>query len=134
MFQSRDVAKIALAMLYLGEGAKRRSHRGLMLGSSDPLIATLYIALLERCYDIRKANLKCRISYRADQNIDALENYWSHITGIPRKNFYKTIPDPRTSGKKTIKHNYHGVCVITCRGTDVQLELEQITHLLKKGL
>lgn len=131
---NKENLKIILAVLYLGEGAKWRGHAGLMLGSSDPAIIILYIKLLNRCYSITADRLKCRVSYRADQNIKKLESYWSKMTRIPLKNFYKTKPDPRTIGKKTLKKEYKGVCVITCRGTDIQLELEQIADLLAKKL
>ncbi len=126
--------KIVLAMLYLGEGAKWEGHSGLLLGSSDPQVILLYISLLEKCYKIKLSQLKCRISYRADQNIRELEKYWSGITGIPQKNFYKTKPDPRTKGKKTKKNDYKGVCVITCAGSHIQLELEEIAKILLKKL
>src|SRR3989338_4900056 len=96
--------KLILATLYLGEGAKWKGHRGLMLGSSDPIIILLYIKLLSKCY------------------------------GINRKNFYQTKPDPRTIGKKTLKSQYKGVCVITCKGTDIQLELEQLINTLAKKI
>ncbi len=126
--------KIILATLYLGEGAKWEGHSGLMLGSSNPNIILLYILLLNRCYGIKLQQLKCRICYRADQNIKKLESFWSKITGISRNNFYKTKPDPRTAGKKTLKKDYKGVCVVTCKGANIQLELEQITGLLLKKL
>lgn len=126
--------KIALAMLYLGEGAKWKSHSGLMLGSSDPNIILLYISLLKKCYNIKPRQLKCRISYRADQDIGELEKYWSSITKIPKENFYKTKPDPRTKGKKTKKVDYKGVCVLTCAGARIQLELEEIIKLLSQKL
>ena len=126
--------KIVLAMLYLGEGAKWKSHSGLMLGSSDSQIILLYISLLKKCYKIKLSQLKCRISYRADQKINELEKYWSRITGISTKNFYKTKPDPRTVGKETKKTAYKGVCVISCAGSHIQLELEEITNLLLEKL
>ena len=126
--------KIVLAMLFLGEGAKWKGHSGLLLGSSDPQIILLYITLLERCYKIKSNQLKCRISYRADQNIRELENYWSNVTGIPEENFYKTKPDPRTVGKKTEKNDYKGACVVTCAGSYIQLELEEIAKILLKKL
>ena len=72
--------KLILATLYLGEGAKWKGHRGLMLGSSDPIIILLYIKLLSKCYGINRNQLKCRISYRADQDIEALEKYSSKTT------------------------------------------------------
>lgn len=130
----KENLKIILAALYLGEGAKWKSHSGLMLGSSDTNIIILYLRLLDECYGIKQLEVKCRISYRADQDIEKLQKYWSEITKIPIKSFYKTKPDPRTLGRRTIKKEYRGVCVLTCRGANIQLELEQITGLLVKKL
>ena len=132
-FNQEDL-RVALAMLYLGEGAKWKGHSGLMLGSSDPNLVLLYILLLKKCYKIRLDQLKCRICYRADQDISELEKYWSAITGVPRENFYKTKPDPRTKGRKTKKVDYKGVCVLTCAGAKIQLELEEIARLLLQKL
>lgn len=132
--KDRDILKLMLSALYLGEGSKWKSHHGLMLGSSEPDIVNLYIRLLERCYGIKIETLKCRISYRADQNLRSLEKYWSKVTQIPLTNFYKSKPDPRTVGKKTKNKEYKGVCVVTCAGTHIQLELEAIPKIILKGL
>jgi len=132
--RDKEVLKLILSSLYLGEGSKWKSHRGLMLGSSEPDIVNLYILLLNKCYGIKINQLKCRISYRADQNIRALEKHWSKITGVPIENFYKTKPDPRTIGKITSNKDYRGVCVVSCAGTHIQLELEAIPKIILKGL
>lgn len=127
--KDKDIAKIALAMLYLGEGAKWKSHRGLLLGSSDPDIVKIYIKLLQKCYNISKTKMRAKVLYRFDQNIDFLITFWSHIIGIPKHHFYNTKPDPRTIGKETKKKDYRGVCVITCGGTEIQLELDIIARM-----
>lgn len=133
IINKKQILKTLLSFLYLGEGAKWKSHRGLMLGSSDPLILKLYIHLLKLCYDIKPEELKCRVSYRADQNINKLQEYWSKEICVPLKNFYKTIPDPRTVGKPTKNTNYMGVCVLTCGGTIIQLELAEIPKIILAG-
>lgn len=130
----KNIYKLALAMLYLGEGAKWKSHSGLLLGSSDPNIIGIYLYLVRVCYNLMPENLKCRVSYRADQNIEELENYWSTITTIPLENFYETKPDARTIGKPTRDGNYKGVCVIMGGGTAIQHELDIIARLLLKNL
>jgi len=134
LISDKDIAKITLAVLYLGEGAKWRSHRGLMLGSADPKIIRFYLKLLNKCYGITSKRLHCRISYRADQNIKRLTKFWSHYTQIPLKNFYKTKPDSRTKGKPTKRKNYKGVCVVTLGSTEIQLELESIAEIIFSGL
>lgn len=84
---NREGLRVALAMLYLGEGSKWKSHRGLMLGSSYPVAIRLYIQLLEICYGIRRSQLRARISFRADQNLRALQNFWSKEPGFHQSIF-----------------------------------------------
>jgi DNA-binding transcriptional MerR regulator len=134
LMQNKQAKLIALAMLYLGEGAKWKGRRGLMLGSADPMIINMYVKLLEDCFDIPKSNLRARIQYRADQDYKELLRYWSSITGIDENNFYPGYIDKRTIGKPTVKPGYHGVCAITCAGTHVQLELEQIVGIINEAL
>lgn len=127
---NKDVYKIILSILHLGEGAKWKSHSGLMLGSTDPNIIKLYIGLLAVCYGIQPRQLKCRVGHRADQSLGQLQRYWSNVTAIPLENFYKSIPDPRTVGKPTRHRDYMGVCVIMGGSTTIQLELEMIPALI----
>lgn len=130
----KDILKMLLAMLYLGEGAKWKTHRGLYLGSADPNIIKLYMRLLYLCYGVGPGNFKGRVCYRADQNLESLQKYWSRVTSIPIKNFYKSKPDSRTIGKTTKKKGYKGVCSLTCGGTHIQLELETIPRLILTGV
>lgn len=130
----KNVLKMILSTLYLGEGSKWKSHSGLVLGSSDPDIIRIYIRLLFLCYGIKSEQLRCRVSYRADQDIQKLQRYWSRVSAVPLKSFYKTIPDPRTVGKPTKRKDYMGVCVVSCGGSHIQLELEAIPKLILAGL
>lgn len=125
--------KIALAFLYLGEGSKWKSHRGLQLGSSDPLLLNLYIKLLKQCYGIDKLSLQCYISYRADQNLESLKKFWSKQLSIPLKNFHNSKSDKRTIGKPTKNPGYKGVCIISGGSTKIQQELEFIPKIIEAG-
>ena len=69
----KNSAKIALAMLYLGEGAKTNGG-SLMFGNSDPSIISLFLSLLRRCYDIDESKFRFTLQCRADQDIKKLEN------------------------------------------------------------
>lgn len=132
---NKDTSKLMLAMLYLGEGSKYSARSGLALGNSDPGIIQLFIMFLGRCYGKTNDQLRCWLSYRADQNLNNLIDFWSKITGIPINQFYKTKPDPRSIGKKTLKTNYNGVCVVHClKSTKIQLELETISKIVMEGL
>ncbi len=129
-----EVAKIALSMLYLGEGSKWNSRRGLSLVSSDPKIAKLYLDLLKFCFDINRSNLRYRVQHRADQDSVNLINFWSSHLGIDQSLFYRSYVDKRTIGKKTKKINYMGVCSIYGGGTEIQLELEYISLAVCESL
>lgn len=126
---NKDVYKALLAILYLGEGTKASSN-GLSLGSTDPNIIRMYIAMLGICYKVPINDLKCRISHRADQNLRVLQEYWSDLTGIPMENFYKSIPDPRTVGKPTKRLDYKGVCIIYAGRVAAQLEIMMLSGLI----
>ncbi len=130
LIHEAPVAKIALAMLYLGEGAKWKSHRAPQLGSSDPRIIKIYMNLLKKCYGVEDSTIRCVVQHRADQDSAKLLNYWSKVTGIPKKQFYPNYIDKRTIGKPTKKTNYKGVCVVNCPGTHIQLELDIIADII----
>lgn len=127
--KDKNIQKIILSILYYCEGAKWRSHSGLQLGNTDSGLIKFYLRLLKTCYCIDKDRLRCRVSYRADQNINELQRFWSKTTKIPLNYFYKTKPDPRTIGKKTKRKNYKGICVISYSDSKIQLELETIAKL-----
>ncbi len=127
--KDRNVSKIALAMLYLGEGSK--TERGsLMFGNSDPLTIRLFLNLLRYCYDIDESKFRCTLQCRADQNIEELEKFWARITKISPSQFYKARIDPRTIGRPSKKLNYKGVCRIDYFSGDLFMELKQIMSII----
>lgn len=127
IFRNKDVAKIALSMLYLGEGYKKNALR---FGNSDSFTISLFLNLLRKCYKIDENKLRCTILCRADQNINKLEMFWQNITNIPSCQFYKTRIDPRTIGKPSKKLDYNGVCVIDYFSTDIFWDLIKIPKVI----
>ena len=121
--KNKDTAKIVLAVLYLGEGAKNYKRGSIMFGNSDPFIINLFLYLLRYCYDIDESKFRCTLLCRADQNIKKLEKFWSQITKIPSSRFYKARIDPRTIGKPSKKLDYKGVCKIDYFSADLFIEL-----------
>ena len=74
---SREIAKIALAMLCLGEASRTRGTFN--LGSSDPRIITLFIELLKKCFTFDLEKVRCTVQCRADQDTERLEKYWRKV-------------------------------------------------------
>jgi len=134
IFRNKDVAKIALAMLYLGEGSKT-PRSALMFGNSDPRVIRLFVSLLRFCYKIDERKFRCTLQCRADQNIKNLEKFWAEVTKIVPTQFYKARVDARTVGKISKKPDYKGVCRIDYFSADLFNEIMKIIELLdKKGL
>lgn len=130
--KDKETAKIALAMLCLGEASKYNSkgNRSFYLGNSDPRIVVLFLKLLKYCYTFDLEKVRATVQCRADQNTDDLKKYWLKVTGIPERLFYPPLIDPRTVGKPTKKANYRGVLRINYFDTKVQLELESLADLI----
>ena len=125
-------AKIALAMLCLGEASKYnpKTNAGFYLGSSNPIIITLFLKLLEKCFPFDRKKIRCTVQCRADQNMKELQKYWRHVTNISASQFYKPQIDPRTKGKPTNNTEYKGVLRVDYFDRNVQLELESLAELV----
>jgi hypothetical protein len=132
LLENKDIAKIALAMLYLGEGSKKQ--RGFMtFANSDPFIISLFLSSLRYCYNIDESKFRCTLMCRADHKIKKLEKFWSQVTKIPLSQFYKARSDARTIGKPSKKPDYKGVCCIDYFSADLFIELMQIPGIIYKG-
>jgi len=115
-----EIIELALAFLYLGEGAKKAI--GTSLGNSDPAILKFFISGLQRAYRVPLKDIKCELHLRADQDPTTLKKYWSKTLGIPLRNFGAAVVDIRTKGSVTYPH-YKGVCVVRCSRVAIQRKL-----------
>lgn len=133
--KDKDIAKIALAMLCLGEAAKYSTGGGrFSLGNSDPKIIVILLELVKKCFNFDINKIRATVQCRADQDADKLKQYWRKITGIPENLFYKPLIDPRTKGKPTKNKDYKGVLRIDYFDTKLQLELESLADLIYNQL
>jgi hypothetical protein len=122
LLHNSDVAKLTLMMLYWCEGGKH--ERGsVVFGNSDPRIITLFISLLRKCYSLDESKFRITVQCRADQNPKKLAIYWSRITGVSLRQFYKPQIDLRTAGKPSKQSDYHGVCRIDYFSAKIYHEL-----------
>lgn len=133
VLKNKDTAKIALAMLYSGEGGKSWQKASLDLGNSDPSVIKLYLRLLRYCYIIDESKFRCAVQCRADQNTDNLQRFWIRITGIPNRQFYRARIDKRTIGKSTRKPDYKGVCRIDYFSARLFTDIMQTIKIIQDG-
>lgn len=120
-----EVLEVALAMLYLGEGAKNDRTS---IASSDPMILRFVLAVVRMSYGITRKDVYCELHLRADQDPGETKEYWSRELGIPIENFRSCFHDQRTAGRKTYEH-YKGVCVLYCGGVAIQRKLINLYNL-----
>lgn len=133
--KDKDIAKIVLAILCLGEASKSTRGNVFCLGNTDPKIIKLFLNLMKICFpDFSSKKIRCTIQCRADQNQVELEKYWLKVTEIPKENFYKTRTDPRSIGKPTLRKGYMGVLKIDYLDNKKQLELESLADLIYNQL
>ena len=84
--------------LYLGEGSK--SNEILGFSNSDPEIIKILVEWFKKnCY-LNNKNFNPFIHAYPDNDIKKTLNYWSKMTGIPKKQFGKTYIDKRTNKSK----------------------------------
>lgn len=130
LLRNRNVAKLVLVSLFLGEGSKN-THGSLVFGNSNPKIISLFLKLLRFCYVVDENKFRCTLQCRADQKIDLLNKFWSKITKIPLKQFYAARIDPRSIGKMSHKKDYRGVCRIDYFSANIFNELTVIANMLE---
>lgn len=128
-----NTAKLILAMLYACEGGKSIRNSKVCFGNSNPGLLALFLRLLRSCYPLDEKKFRCTIQTREDLAAFNPEGYWSHITGIPLTQFYRTRIDARSSGKPSTKKEYRGVCVVDYLSARVLKELLAIGRVITEG-
>lgn len=122
----KKVLELALAILYMGEGTKRKLETS--IGSSDPLILKFFLATLKTLYNFDFKKVKCQLNLRADQNSQKMKRFWSKELGIPFDNFGYVNLDKRTIGSKTYPQ-YKGVCHVLCGNVAIQRKLMYLSEI-----
>ncbi|MDP2924205.1 MAG: hypothetical protein Q8O30_10885 [Candidatus Omnitrophota bacterium] len=125
-FENQEIGKLICGMIYLCEGAKYPSTRCLTFSNTDPKMIQFFLTILRSYFKIDEKKFRCRIQYRYDQNPEKLMKFWSWLTKIPLKQFYKAYSDKRTKNKPTTKKGYKGVCGLQYFDTSLQFELQSI--------
>jgi hypothetical protein len=128
-----EIGKLVCGVLYLCEGAKYPSTRGLIFVNSDPNVIAFFLASLRKYYRIEESKLRFDINYRYDQDYKKLRDFWSKITKIPKTKFLRKKPDMRTKGKPTLKKGYYGVGRLIYYDTSLQFELQSIGEAIIKN-
>lgn len=90
--------KIAGTMLYWAEGAKTNS---VSISNSDPKMIKFMMRWLEKIFNLQPEQLKASLHIHYGNDETHIKEYWSHLTGIPLKNFGKCFIKPKGTGHRT---------------------------------
>jgi hypothetical protein len=122
--KDNNISELALAMLYLGEGAKTQTTS---MANSNPQIIKFFIKSLEKIFKIDKNSLKCELHLRSNQNELEAMKYWSSELDINISRF--TFVKDKRIAKTATYTNYKGVCVVNCGRIAIQ---RRLVHLGKE--
>jgi predicted transcriptional regulator len=90
--------KIIGTMLYWAEGRKR-GVRIASFSNSDPLMIKVIMRFFREVCSVPESKFRGHIHTHSPSNIKKSLEYWSNITNIPIKQFYKTYCIPSVSSK-----------------------------------
>lgn len=95
--------------LYAGEGAKRDG--AVTFANTDPEIVRFHCAWLRRFFSVDEARLRARVYLHEGLDLDAAEEHWSRVTGIPRAQFGKPYRAKADPTRRLTKHEFGCVYV-----------------------
>jgi hypothetical protein len=102
---ARDIKKLSPDLLWLmgvalywGEGGKT-VRGGVRLSNSDPAVISLMMRFFRETCKVPDEKFRGHIHTFSHSNADAAERFWSRVSSIPRKRFYKTYVKPSGASK-----------------------------------
>ncbi len=114
---------IAGLMLYLGEGDKRNRVR-VGLANTDPAVIQFFVKWLKDFLGVDAERIHAELHLYENMNIEAEKMFWEKITGLPRKQFYKTQIRKLQKGSFTYKESHrHGTCSIIFTSVEKKREI-----------
>ena len=84
--------------LYWGEGGK--TNKGMArISNSDPDVIKFMMNFFREIFNVPHAKFRGHVHTFSHLNAEKAERYWSTVSGIPRKQFYKTYSKPSIASK-----------------------------------
>ena len=99
---SDDAFLVAGVALYAGEGGKTDGE--VRFANTDPAMMGFFCAWLRRYFTIDESRLRVRVYLHEGLDLDAAQQFWSKVSGIPVSQFGKAY---RAKADPTIRLNKH---------------------------
>lgn len=120
--QTRQLHKLACALLYWCEGEKSKSSVSFV--NSDPQMIATYLVLFRSAFQLDEKKFRILLHLHwYHKDLQEIE-FWSRITAIPKSQFYKIYRKPNTGKSK--KQNYRGCIAIRYYDVKIIMELQSI--------
>lgn len=130
--QSKNPFFLCGLMLYWAEGDKTENH-GVKFSNSDPIMINLMIKWFQIICKVPKEKFRICLHIHELHNKEEIEYYWSTITGIPLKQFYKTQIKPTSIGHRK-KMLYNGTCAVVVTDTVLFRYIQGWTRALQDDM
>jgi len=114
--------KLIGIILYLGEGAKTKKGT-VTMANSDPLVIKIMVRFLREICRVPENKFRGQIHTFVHANVKKTEKYWSQITGIPQKQFYKTYIKPSSASLQKRKTLPYGTFDLSVNDTKLLLTI-----------
>jgi len=98
-------------MLYWAEGDKSDEQEVVKFTNSDPFLIMLMMRWFRKICKVPKNKFRIALHIHRLHCRKNIENYWSKLTNIPRRQFHKTQIKP-TSLKHRKNKLYNGTCAV----------------------
>jgi len=125
--------KLIGVMIYWGEGGKT-GNWSVRLANSNPMIIKVMMKFFREICNVPEEKFHAHIHTFEGAPIRKTEKYWSEISGIPKKQFYKTYAKPSKASLQKRKTLPHGTLDIYVHDTKLFLTIkgwiERINEIL----
>lgn len=122
---SRDLFLVGIS-LYWGEGGK--TGGSVRFSNSDPMLIQLIMKFLKQVCGVRKEKFRGYIHIHPHLNHKKAEKYWSEISNIPLRQFYKTYRIPNKASKQKKDSLPNGTFDVYVNNRELLLKLQGWTE------
>lgn len=127
-----DLRLIGLC-LYWGEGGKTRQG-SVRLSNSDPAVIKVMMRFFREICMVREEKFRGHIHIHSHLDVKRAEEYWSSVSNIPTKQFYKTYTKQSIASKQKKDNLPYGTFDIYASNTILFLQIIGQIEKIKKLL
>lgn len=127
---THDLHLIGLC-LYWGEGGKTNKGSA-RISNSDPAVIKVMMRFFREIFKVEEKKFRGHIHIHSHLNIESAERYWSHVSGIPRSQFFKTYSKPSIASKNKKDSLPYGTFDIYVCNTKLFLQIIAQIEKIKK--